>query len=259
MKMTTVFFIFTLGFVCAGEPDAPDSPREIIVFSALVEDYWQSMGGISHWSHKDKSETALMPMPGFIMDPRVSHDEKRLVFARFQSEPKDNTDIYIFTFDDKSLIRITDEAVLEYAPAWSPDDQRIAFVSGRGARSHYLSIVNRDGSARKVLQPNRSDDMSPRWSPDGHWIVFASSQSHDYEIWRVRPDGVDLQKLTNTPGLDSNPCYSPDGKRIVFNSNRDGLLGLWVMDADGMNPTRLTPAAMTAREPHWLTLNRVKP
>jgi TolB protein len=38
--------------------------------------------------------------------------------------------------------------------------------------------------------------MSPTWSPDGSTIAFVSSRDGGHDVYRVRPDGTALERLT---------------------------------------------------------------
>lgn len=195
--------------------------------------------------------TPLVPMLGFMVDPRISPDGKSLAFARFESTPSDNTDLYIYRFEDKELKRITSEPTLEYAPAWSPDGRQLAYIGGRGRQGHLLRIIDVTGGKARILQPDPSDDMWPCWSPDGQWIYFSSSRTGDYEICRVRPTGADLFALTASPGLDTAPCAEPDGQWLIFCSNRGQKLRLWIMRTDGSQVQPLSPETTPMREPVW--------
>jgi TolB protein len=62
----------------------------------------------------------------------------------------------------------------------------------------------------------------------------------DYDIFSVRIDGQEIQRLTSTPGYDAEATVSPDGKTIVFTSVRDGDLDIYAMDLDGTHVRRLT-------------------
>jgi Tol biopolymer transport system component len=62
----------------------------------------------------------------------------------------------------------------------------------------------------------------------------------DYDVFSVRIDGQDPQRLTNTPGYDAEATVSPDGKTIVWTSMRDGDLDIYTMNLDGTHPRRLT-------------------
>jgi len=62
----------------------------------------------------------------------------------------------------------------------------------------------------------------------------------DYDIFSVRLDGQQMQRMTHTGGYDAEATISPDGKTIVFTSVRDGDLDLYAMNLDGTHVRRLT-------------------
>lgn len=74
----------------------------------------------------------------------------------------------------------------------------------------------------------------------------------DDQIFRVRPDGSDLQQLTRE-GKNSDPALSPDGRRIAFASDRGRCCDLYVMNADGSNVVRRTTGikADNLSSPTW--------
>jgi len=67
------------------------------------------------------------------------------------------------------------------------------------------------------------------------WPIYSS-----YDIYRARPDGSEISKLTDIDGYDAEATVSPQGDRIVFTSTRDGDLDIYSMDLDGANVVRLT-------------------
>ena len=70
-----------------------------------------------------------------------------------------------------------------------------------------------------------------------------------YEIYTMKADGSDTERLTNNTAFDSGPTFSPDGKRIAFVSHRDGNYEIYVMNADGTDQQRLTHSHAQDREP----------
>jgi Tol biopolymer transport system component len=67
------------------------------------------------------------------------------------------------------------------------------------------------------------------------WPIYES-----YDIYRSRPDGSELSKLTDSNGYDAEATVSPKGDRIVFTSTRDGDLDIYSMNLDGSDVMRLT-------------------
>jgi Tol biopolymer transport system component len=123
------------------------------------------------------------------------------------------------------------------------------------------------GAARK-LETGSDFDTFPTWSPRGDWIAFTSRRDGDYEIYRIRPDGTDLERLTQSPGNDAHPSFSPDGEWIAFATARQGfkdeavqlLLSatfqpseeIAVMHADGSDVRILTDNSTEEGAPCWV-------
>ena len=62
----------------------------------------------------------------------------------------------------------------------------------------------------------------------------------DYDLYAVRLDGQEMQRLTSSSGYDAEATVSPDGKTIVWTSVKDGDLDIYAMNLDGSRARRLT-------------------
>ena len=100
-------------------------------------------------------------------------------------------------------------------PAWSPDGQKLAFVSRRDGNSE-IYVMNADGSAQENLTRQPASDSHPSWSRDGRQILFVSRRDGNAEIYVMNVDGSGLRNLTRTPSDDLDPAWSPDGRAIAF-------------------------------------------
>lgn len=94
-------------------------------------------------------------------------------------------------------------------------------------------------------------ERQPRWSPDGHRIVFSGQRDDGAgDIFVADIAGYTLsniKNLTPCPGCaegsvaEVTPTWSPDGQHIAYASDAGGELAIWVMDADGGNAHPVTP------------------
>ncbi|MBY0400896.1 hypothetical protein K2X89_11410 [Myxococcota bacterium] len=86
-----------------------------------------------------------------------------------------------------------------------------------------------EGSSERMLLGGRE----PTLTPDGEWIVFASSSTAGYRLRRMRLDGT--ARVAIHPGTDEErmPTVSPDGEFIAFIVVEDGKRHLAVRRFDG--------------------------
>ena len=86
-------------------------------------------------------------------------------------------------------------------PAWSPDGNRIVYIS-KDDGNFEIYVINKDGSGKQRLTTEPASDGLPTWSPDGKWIAFRSDRGGTWAIYAMRPDGSDLRKITDANVLE---------------------------------------------------------
>jgi serine/threonine protein kinase/WD40 repeat protein len=99
----------------------------------------------------------------------------------------------------------------------SPDGRWLAYNSDNTEK---LFVVRTDGTESRQLTHGPWKDRGPRWSPDGSRVAFYSNRSGTYQLWTIKPDGSELQQITeesSTNGLVF-PVWSPDGRFLVGSS-----------------------------------------
>jgi dipeptidyl aminopeptidase/acylaminoacyl peptidase len=148
---------------------------------------------------------------------------------------------------------------------WSPDGEKIAFVSNRTDHS-FIGIYQDQKTPIKWLSPSFSRDNSPVWSPDGDAIAFVRMQGvggetdsilkakhQPWAIWTVDLKTEKSKQIWKAPETVRGSFPSIEGganlmwakDRIVFTSYEDGWPHLYAMKADGSQKILLTPGNFT--------------
>jgi len=126
-------------------------------------------------------------------------------------------------------------------PDWNPAGDQICFSAPgpNGTRQIWrLSLTDTIPVQLTVASPVTPPtgpviDRSPRWSPDGTRILFASNRGTGgrWGVWTVSPLGEaqGLDVIVQEPaGVEiRHPIWSPDGTRILLSSDRSGDRALW--------------------------------
>lgn len=145
-------------------------------------------------------------------------------------------------------------------PSWSPDGQRMVFISPcKGLEDIYynasLYIINADGSGLTTLDASPGGNFDPAWSPDGKTIAFTSLRTGQMEIFAIDLEDLSLTQITSgAQKFESRmPAWSPDGSQFVYVVKRLGVYQIWMMNADGTEQVQIVRSgtAYTDFLPDW--------
>ena len=122
-------------------------------------------------------------------------------------------DVWSVYKDIRNFDRTSDAGRLGLAtePKISADGSTIVYTrtTGVDTTNIYTAVFNDRGSTITQITDSGKDNYAC-WSPDGKWILFASSRDESSEIYIVGADGQNLTNLTNYASEDTQPAWQPE-------------------------------------------------
>jgi Tol biopolymer transport system component len=189
--------------------------------------------------------------------PRWSPDGTKIVF---QSIDRTKFDIRVFDSITGRSIWVTNDAVQDLNPAWSPSNKFIYFSSYRGGGINiWRTPIFPDGTpsgAPQQLTIGAGQDVEIALSPDAKRLVF-SILRQNADIWRLPVSPVtgqaagDPHEVIRTTREESRGAWSPDGRSIAFNSDRTGEMNIWLHSIEDSRSRQLTKGSGGDFQPRW--------
>lgn len=179
----------------------------------------------------------------YVSDPQVSPDEEMVVFVAEKTDTSANqyvNHLWIVPTEGGEPCQLTTIDSSDTRPRFSPDGQKIAFLSSRSGSRQIWTISPQGGEATQLTDfPVAVSKYS--WSPDGKWIAFIAEvlpgvpEDSSMEITRRWNDEKDESKI-------KAELY----KQLLYRHwnlyDEEPVSHLFLMDAEAKNPPiDLTP------------------
>jgi len=185
--------------------------------------------------------TRLTSDPGLTGFPTISPDGKLLAYATDRATGRD-LDLWVQQLPTGEPVRLTQQDVDEYEPAFSPDGSRIAFRSEKDGGGVY--IMSALGGEPRLLAGN---GRSPAFSPDGKLLAYAVGSPGvgatfafgASSLYVIPVGGGPPKRLAPQFAVAHHPAFTNDGKYVVFLGTKQ--LGppnydWWLAPLDGTDP-----------------------
>jgi dipeptidyl aminopeptidase/acylaminoacyl peptidase len=193
-----------------------------------------------------------------VADPQLSPDGKWVAYAvtRVDSaKDRNETDIWMSSWDGSDVIQLTHSAGGERAPRWSPDGRWLAFLSGRTdgpaggdeeSSGSQIWLLDRRGGEASKLTSIKGGVSDYAWSPDSKRFVLVIS---DTALPPAGWDSVGAKGKAKT----AKPIVID---RYHFKEDGEGYLGpthshLYLYDIAAKKSEVLTPGSYDESQPSW--------
>jgi Tol biopolymer transport system component len=106
----------------------------------------------------------------------------------------------------------------------SPDGKTVIYRTGGGGTGDIWYAAVGGGTDETGFATTRFNELAPRFSPDGRWVAYYSTESGGNEVY-VRPFPGPGAQVPVSVGGGAEPVWSPDGRAIFYAS------GPWLVAA----------------------------
>ncbi|MFK7913705.1 MAG: amidohydrolase family protein [Pseudomonadales bacterium] len=145
-------------------------------------------------------------------------------------------DLYLLPVNGGEALPLTRGMAIDSQPRFSPDGQRIVFVSDRSGQDN-LWLIDIDGGNLQRLSKGsrRLEFASPSWAPDGSHVIASRSSwgLRTFELWGYHVEGgagVRIAKAKPTKDTPSHQrdnrlgaVYSGDGRYLYYALKKGGF------------------------------------
>jgi len=183
-----------------------------------------------------------------VRDPQRAPDGKWVAYTvatAVKDTDKNNTDIWMVSWDGSQHVQVTSTPEGESSPRWSPDNKYLSFISSRmGAKTGQVWLLNRAGGEAVKVTDIKGGVSEVAWAPDGKRLALVVSD----------PDPVDKdvedtanEKKTPKPIVIDRYRFKADGDGFL----RGARSHLYLFDIDTKKAEILTPGAFEETSPAW--------
>jgi dipeptidyl aminopeptidase/acylaminoacyl peptidase len=180
-----------------------------------------------------------------VRDPQRSPDGQWVAYTvtrAIKDADKDDTDVWMVSWDGTRQIQLTHTPDNETSPRWSPDNQYLAFLSSRqGATGGQIWLMHRAGGEAFKLTDVKGGISDFAWSPDSKRLALV--------VTDPRPEDAEGEKAPKTPKpiVIDRFAFKRDGRGYLDNRRSH----LYLFDIEARTIETLTSGPFDEMSPAW--------
>ena len=231
---------------------SPDQGR--IVYGVIRYSRGKRNINLRMFNLKTKKDRLISSRPGMNSGAVFSSSGKTIYLTMSY---QGNAEIYEMDLRTSKIRRITRHRGEDVDPSLNGRGDLMAFLSSRPGKA-MIYVMDPRGTEKDVRRISYTGkfNATPRFSPTGKEMTFASWVDNRFDLYRISIDGNELTRLTRDFGSNESPSYSRDGEFITFSSQRvisrkKAEQNLYIMDRNGNILARLSNRFGKCQSPRW--------
>jgi Tol biopolymer transport system component len=155
-------------------------------------------------------------------------------------------EIYTIHADGSNLNQLTNNTIDDITPLWSPDGEKIAFVSKVSKNPGRVNVMNSDGTKQMPITNDDFAITTSAWSPDSRNIAFEGVRNGLADFYIVdinNPSPIKVSDSEAYYGL-GNLAWSPDSNNLAYDvwlDKHGALRGVILVRLDRLDVQTLMP------------------
>jgi dipeptidyl aminopeptidase/acylaminoacyl peptidase len=167
----------------------------------------------------------------YVTEPEIAPDGSRIIYRRMGFDimnDKADGNLWIIKSDGSGHQKLTSREMSEYSPRWSPEGDRIAFISTTNEGSEIYMYWLETGKLARISQLPYSPG-SLTWSPKGDQLAFSMNVEKEPPVIAKIPKKPEGAEWAEKPRITDRLYHEADGRGYI----KPGFNHIFVIPASG--------------------------